>query len=128
MMNMPEVKNCAVQECFYNTGEWCHAPAINVGSGHPVCDTFAFRNDRHATPADIGLVGACHMADCKFNDDLACHAGSINVDHHMGHPDCVTFDPRPDVEEDIEVQIAEETPNAQTTGSKSFRLGPTPEA
>ncbi len=122
MTNMPEVKNCSVQECFYNAAEWCHAPAINVGSGHPVCDTFIFRNEDHGMPADIGMVGACHMYDCKWNDTLSCHAPSINVDRHMGHPDCVTFDPRPDLEQNIDIQVAEEAPEVESTGSRAMRL------
>lgn len=128
MVTMPEVLNCSLQECYYNMDELCHAPAINVGSGHPMCDTFVFRDDRHGMPADIGHVGACHTSDCKFNGDLTCHAGSINVDRHKNHADCVTFDPRPNVEEDIEVRLSEENPTVETTRSQSFRLGPTPEA
>lgn len=125
---MPEVRNCAAQDCYYNRTEVCHAPAITVGSGHPVCDTFIYRSDDHGMPAANGSVGACHEGDCKFNDLLMCHAGSINVDYHLGHPDCVTYDPRQNIEETPDIELAEETAEVASTGSTSMHLGPPPEA
>ena len=95
-----EIKNCAIQECFYNDNELCHANAITVGADHPMCDTFIKMQDWHGQPADMGHVGACHEFDCKFNETLSCSAPSINVDYHEKHADCVTFEPRPNAEKE----------------------------
>ncbi len=90
MNGMPPVSRCAVTNCFYNTNNACHAPAINVGSDHPVCDTF-IAEPMHIGRQDTGMVGACHMADCRFNADMTCTAKGIEVSGHADHADCVTF-------------------------------------
>lgn len=117
-----EVKNCTVQECYYNAAEICHAGAIQVGSSHPACDTFITQYDQHAAPSPIARVGACHEADCKFNHELTCHSASINVDHHDSHADCVTFAPIPFVEEEIDVPMLDETEETTYEGSANVRV------
>lgn len=124
----PEVKNCAVQECFYNQNELCHANAIMVGSGHPACDTFAkSQSGEHGVPAPTGHVGACHERDCKFNDELSCHAGAINVDRHQNHADCVTFIRVDRAEEDVDSNLIEQTINVEFEGSRASRIDRTVE-
>jgi len=118
----PEVKSCAVTECYYNIAEYCHANAILVGRGHPACDTFIIAGTLHGEPAPIGEVGACHQADCKFNDELSCHAGSIDVGRHDSHADCVTYEPLPKASEEIDVALAMETPRVQHEHSQAVRL------
>lgn len=118
----PEVKNCAVKECFYNQNELCHAAAINVGSDHAMCDTFIERKGDHGIPAPTGHVGACHEDDCKFNADLSCHAGSINVDYHANHADCVTFEPVMSAESTINENLARQTENVIFEGSHAPRI------
>lgn len=123
----PEVKNCSVQECFYNCSELCHASAITVGSDHPACDTFIDHSGEHGTPSPTGHVGACHEGDCKFNQEFSCHAGSINVDHHDNHADCVTFEQRESAESQINVEFARETEDVVFQGSKAPRIDRTEE-
>ena len=118
----PEVKNCTVTECYYNIAEYCRANAILIGRGHPACDTFIVAGTLHGEPAPIGVVGACHQADCKFNEELSCHAGSINVDCHEGHADCVTYEPLPKASEEPDVALSAQTPAIQHEHSQAFRL------
>lgn len=92
-MQMPEVKRCTVDECYYNQNQMCHANAIQVGSDHPECDTFIRLGD-HGNPADMGKVGACHVTQCEYNSSLSCTANGIEVGRHAEHADCVTFEPR----------------------------------
>ena len=93
MNTAPDVKKCTVLDCFYNTSQICHASAIQVGSDHPMCDTFIV-NHRHDQPADQAMVGACHQADCEYNMILSCNAPSIDVGWHEQHADCLTYEPR----------------------------------
>lgn len=93
MKGMPPVAGCDVNECFYNREKNCHAPAINVGGDHPLCDTFVSQSG-HIGRSDTGMVGACHVRDCRYNSDMTCSAQAIQVGHHTGHADCVTFAPR----------------------------------
>jgi hypothetical protein len=90
-MAMPEVKKCTVAQCFYNEENLCHAPAIQVGSPCPMCDTFINVN-KHAEPASMGRVGACHQADCEYNQVLTCNAPGIEVGWHGAHADCFTYE------------------------------------
>jgi len=116
-----EVKNCSVQECYYNTSEVCHAGAILVGSGHPVCDTFITQYNQHATPSPIARVSECQESDCKYNLDLNCNAPSINVDYHERHADCVTYEAMPTLERDIDVPLLDETVDTVFEGSTNPR-------
>ena len=93
MNGMPPVSRCAATNCFYNTNSSCHAPAINVGSDHPACDTF-IAEPRHIGRKDTGMVGACHVAECRYNAELVCTAKGITVSEHSGHADCATFSKR----------------------------------
>jgi hypothetical protein len=92
---MPEVRACAVSECAYNAEGDCHAKAITIGDGaHPACDTFC-PSDGHVTSGSTRAgVGACKVAACVHNQDLECTAATIQIDHHRGHADCMTFEPR----------------------------------
>ncbi|HEY3297288.1 MAG TPA: DUF1540 domain-containing protein [Armatimonadota bacterium] len=116
-----EIKNCAVRVCYYNNDEICHARAILVGSDHPVCDTFITRSDQHGTPYPMGQVGECRESECKFNEGHSCNAASINVDYHDTHADCVTFEPISNLEKEIDVQLADETPNVTLEASANPR-------
>jgi hypothetical protein len=96
-MAMPPVRGCQVTDCCYNTGEQCHALAIQVGdtATHPICDTYAGQaasqpGDRAAT----GHVGACKVGICERNPNLECVADSILVGHQQGEPYCLTFEPK----------------------------------
>lgn len=92
---MPEVASCAMTACGYNQDRNCHARAITVGDGtHPMCDTYAPVSGSGAGTSKAG-VGACKVTVCTYNRDLECEAEGIRVDLHDGHPDCVTFAPRP---------------------------------
>jgi hypothetical protein len=94
MNGLPIVSKCDEIDCFYNRGG-CHAPAINVGSSHPMCDTFSRTGGgKHTSRQPAGLVGACHVAECRWNADLTCVAKAISVGPHGDHPDCLTFEAR----------------------------------
>lgn len=91
--SMPIVASCTVTDCFYNGAQRCHAPAINVGSDHPKCDAYA-PSSRHIGRTESGMVGACHIEDCRFNTDMMCSAAEIVVLGHSGHADCGTYQHR----------------------------------
>ncbi|MHB8878228.1 MAG: DUF1540 domain-containing protein [Myxococcaceae bacterium] len=93
MNGLPPVSRCDVTACFYNRVKACHAPAINVGSSHPSCDAF-IAQPNHIARQETGMVGACHVSDCRFNTELTCKAGGITVAEHSGHADCATFQRR----------------------------------
>lgn len=93
MATMPPVSKCEVGQCFYNRERACHAPAINVGSDHPACDTFIVNGSKGSWSGN-GRVGACHVDHCRFNDGLVCTAKAIDVAGHAGHADCATYAPR----------------------------------
>jgi hypothetical protein len=86
------ISKCAEPDCFYNRGDACHAPAINVGATDPKCDTFSRSAKKHHSRDAVGLVGACHVAQCRWNRDLTCGASAITVGRHGDHPDCLTFE------------------------------------
>lgn len=92
MEGFPPVSRCEVDKCFYNRERLCHAPAINVGGSHPNCDTFITKVD-HINRQTTGMVGACHVSQCRFNADLTCNAAGIVVAYHTDHADCDTFEP-----------------------------------
>jgi len=92
MNGLPTVSKCDENDCFYNRASACHAPAINVGSDHPKCDTFSRTSERHIGRQPVGLVGACHVAGCRWNTELMCSATAIAVGRHGDHPDCLTFE------------------------------------
>jgi len=91
--SMPPVKMCDVLQCFYNREKMCHAPAINVGGSHPLCDTFLAAGN-HIPRNEMSAVGACHVSQCRYNQELTCHADGINVVLHNDHADCGTFEQR----------------------------------
>lgn len=93
-MQLPVINRCEVDVCFYNRDNDCHAPAINVGSQHPECDTFVRNEQGHISRPETGQVGACHVSRCRWNADLTCHADGITVAYHLEHADCATFEER----------------------------------
>lgn len=86
------VLTCTALECSYNQGEVCHATAIQVGSEHPVCDTFTMGRPG-SMDEDAAGVGACAILDCTFNASRHCRAPGITVGVHSEHADCITFRP-----------------------------------
>jgi hypothetical protein len=95
-MKMPEVSECSVTSCAYNTDENCHALAITVGDDvdDPTCDTF-FETDMNGGVQDvIAGVGACKVSECQYNDALECSASSIQVGLREDQVDCLTYEPR----------------------------------
>jgi hypothetical protein len=95
-MRMPEVAECSVTSCAYNSEQNCHAMAITVGddTDDPTCDTF-FEADMSGGVKDvIAGVGACKAADCQYNDSLECTAPNIHVGFKEDQVDCLTFDMR----------------------------------
>jgi hypothetical protein len=93
MEALPPVSRCDVDLCFFNRGLQCHAPAITVGSDEPCCETFAC-GEGHIGRQGGGMVGACHMTDCRFNSEMLCSATSIVVGNHNNHADCDTYAPQ----------------------------------
>jgi hypothetical protein len=92
--DMPQVKECVVTECSYNTGKVCHAMAIMVGDDVcPMCDTYTNYMSKGGVPDATGKVGACRTSDCIYNDSLECSADGINVGWHQNHAECMTFTP-----------------------------------
>ena len=89
---MPKIKQCNVQDCFYNKNNMCHAEAITIGSIEPKCDTYA-HSTQHGGPSQMGHVGACHVKDCRHNKEMACTAEGIEVGYHGKEPDCESFEP-----------------------------------
>jgi hypothetical protein len=95
-MRMPEVSECTVTECAYNTDQNCHAMAITIGEDpdDPTCDTY-FESDIHGGVQDvIAGVGACKASDCQHNDSFECTAPSIQVGFRQDQVDCLTFEMR----------------------------------
>jgi hypothetical protein len=91
---MTKVKSCSVENCFYwDNNNKCCAEAINVGAGHPTCDTF-HSGGHHANQHGMGGVGACKVSECRYNNELFCNAPAIQVVGHAEHADCQTFSPR----------------------------------
>jgi len=90
-MGIPKVSSCVMDECFFNTAQKCHAPAINVGGNSPECDTF-IADSRHGGAMDsTAMVGACKVSKCSFNRDFCCGAASIRVGPHGHRGDCLTY-------------------------------------
>jgi hypothetical protein len=94
-MEMPVVKECAVETCAYNRNGACHALAITVGDArHPHCDTFLVAPVKGGDPSATGRVGACKMSDCMHNVDLECRAPGIRVGFQQKEVACLTYQPR----------------------------------
>jgi hypothetical protein len=90
-IEMPLVKNCSVQECAFNTDQYCHAKAITIGDGsNPACDTF-FEHASHATKNRNAGVGACKVESCQFNKNFDCTAVDISVGEIANTVRCLTY-------------------------------------
>ena len=95
-MKMPQVSDCTVTDCAYNTSQACHALAITVGEepDEPICDTF-FASSNHGGVKDVTAgVGACKAADCQFNQEFECTAANVKIGYQGDQPDCLTFEAR----------------------------------
>ncbi len=101
MEKMPQILNCDVVGCSYNSNKQCRAMAITVGHpqpscdlAHPACDTYS-PSARKGGVSDMKAgVGACKEDCCAFNEMLQCRAPGINVGLHSNHADCGTFKSR----------------------------------
>lgn len=93
-MEIPRVSSCEMKECFFNTAQECHAPAINVGGDLPECDTFINESRHGGAMGSTAMVGACKVVNCKFNDEFCCGASDIVVGHHGSRGDCLTYSAR----------------------------------
>lgn len=88
--DMPEVAQCAISQCAYNTDNNCHARAITIGDGdNPGCDTY-FNNSKHTRSNRSAGVGACKVSACNHNEDFECCADSIKVGEQGGEVKCMT--------------------------------------
>ena len=92
-MDIPKVLACSMNECAFNREKQCHALAINVGGGHPSCDTFTNKSSRAGGSEGNAGIGACKVSKCRYNKALECNAPGITVGHHESHADCKTFVP-----------------------------------
>ncbi len=91
--SMPQVQECSVTTCSYNSDTSCHAGAITIAGDHAHCGTFveiSFRGGLDRT----GLVGACHRSECKYNEKLECTAASVRVGAGADAADCLTYSAR----------------------------------
>ncbi|MGW2746605.1 DUF1540 domain-containing protein [Streptomyces sp. NPDC001450] len=93
-MEMPVVRECAVEDCAYNRDHACHALAITVGDVHHAhCDTFFTASTKGGDPAATGRVGACKVSDCTHNQQFECRAPGITVGYVENEVDCMTYEP-----------------------------------
>lgn len=91
---MPDVRECVVSSCAYNSERACHARAITVGDGnHAACDTYHPATEDRCRSKRRAGVGACKVATCEHNQDLECRASSVRISYHAGHADCMTYRP-----------------------------------
>ncbi len=83
------VLTCSAADCSYNDDRCCSAPAIEVGSDHPMCDTYTTAPVQRA--AIEPAISDCSIGECAFNTAHACHAAAVTMMPHAGHADCGTF-------------------------------------
>ncbi|SHF80200.1 protein of unknown function [Jatrophihabitans endophyticus] len=91
--DLPQVHDCAADDCAYNADAACHAGAITIGGDHAHCGTFINIEVRAASDRQ-GLVGACHRTDCTHNAQLECTAPTVSVGAGTDAADCLTFEAR----------------------------------
>ena len=90
-IEMPEVMECSVQQCAYNTRQMCHARAVTMGDAHGhLCDTM-FAPGKHTQRKENAGVGACRAMMCAYNEDFECQADGICVSMDGGLALCRTF-------------------------------------
>jgi len=91
-IEMPEVAQCSINECAYNSDNCCHARAITIGDGiHPGCDTFLGTGAHSKAKQRNAGVGACKVSACQYNDDYECMADQITVGHASNSVCCLTY-------------------------------------
>jgi hypothetical protein len=90
-VEMPEVLECSISECAYNTGLMCHARAVTMGDDYDhLCDTM-LTSKQHTQRKEGAGVGACRALICAHNDDFECQADGIAVSMSGGRALCGTF-------------------------------------
>ena len=91
-MNMPQVIECNVSECAYNTNKKCHALAITIGDQMiPHCVTFFKMMPKGGDSSAIASVGACKVHACAHNKSLVCQAPEVIVGYLNQDIECMTF-------------------------------------
>lgn len=51
------------------------------------------QNPQERPQANLSVVGACSVTDCRFNEDHECHAGQIEVRVGPDGAHCATYTP-----------------------------------
>ena len=93
-LEMPQVRQCAISECAYNTEQVCHAKAITIGDQIlPMCDT-VLKSSTHVAEKQMAGVGSCKVSGCSHNEDFECQAQSISVDRSAADILCMTYENR----------------------------------
>ncbi len=94
-VDIPDIAECGVTECVYNTDRACHAHAITVGDGiRPGCDTYMSSTVHTKARERRAGVGACKVTGCVHNDDFECSAQHIHVGFAGQSVNCLTFTAR----------------------------------
>ena len=55
------------------------------------------QNPQERAQANLSVVGACSVTDCRFNEDHECHAGQIEVSVGPDGAHCATYTPEASV-------------------------------
>lgn len=92
VIDLPDVHQCSVEGCSYNSDTTCHAGAITIGGHSAECGTFIDIGAEGGLAKSVAKVGACHRTECKHNDHLECSAGSITVGPGADAADCLTYE------------------------------------
>ena len=61
--------------------------------GEPRATEDRMQNPQERPQAQLSVVGACSVTDCRFNEDHECHAGSIEVRVGPDGAHCATYQP-----------------------------------
>ncbi|GAA2518147.1 DUF1540 domain-containing protein [Rarobacter incanus] len=96
--DLPQIAECSVDGCSYNTEHACHAGAITIGGASSAsCATFIPLSVKGGLDKVVAEVGACHRSDCSHNSHLECGAASVRIGagpDNVSHPGCLTFESR----------------------------------
>lgn len=93
VVDLPDVHECSVEGCSYNSDAACHAGAVTIAGGQAACGTFIDIGVSGGLGKTLAKVGACHRTDCTHNDSLECGASSISVGPGADAADCLTYQP-----------------------------------
>lgn len=97
--DLPQVAECSIDGCSYNSHHNCHAGAVTIsgGAGTASCATFIPLSVKGGLDRVVAEVGACHRAECTHNSALECHASTVRIGagpDNVSHPGCLTFETR----------------------------------